>query len=217
MLNRAFALILLSGLSMLSFSPAQAQDGLQAGRDFDLIEPPVRTSAAPGKIEVVEVFGYSCGACATMQPLIDDWKPRLPADVEFRYQPAAFGGPWDAYARAFYAAEALGVLEAAHSEIFRVLHVERRDVSRVEDIAALFAEHGADADEFLAAMNGTAVNTRLARAKQAVQAYGSTGTPELIVNGRYRISLRQAGSYARQIEIAEALIERERVAAAPAR
>jgi protein dithiol oxidoreductase (disulfide-forming) len=39
-----------------------------------------------------------------------------------------------------------------------------------------------------------------------------TGTPELVVNGKYRISTRKAGSQANMLKIAEALIEKERKA-----
>ena len=201
--------LLLIGLGL----NAQASDGFVAGRDYELIDPPAPTSAATGKIEVVEVFGYGCGACAALQPLVDVWKPQLGDDVEFRYLPAAFGGAWDLYARAFFAAEALGILPQAHSAVFVALHTERRAIGSAEDIAALFAEHGADPQEFLAVMQGTAVSAKLARARQTAQAYGSSGTPELIINGRYRIQSRQAGGFARQLEIADALIARERAAA----
>lgn len=208
-----FLLLASLGSSLASIS-ASAQNGLQAGRDYERIEPAVATAVPSGMIEVVEVFGYSCGACAALQPHIDAWKPTLPADIAFRYQPAAFGGVWDLYARAYFAAEALGVLDAAHAPVLVAVHTERRPVNSVEDIAALFAEHGADAQEFLAAMNAMSTQAKLARARQTVQSYGSTGTPELIVNGRYRIGARQAGSHARMLEIANRLIEHERAAAA---
>lgn len=210
---RLSVLLLALFAAALTLRPAAAADALQPGRDYTLIEPAVATTAPPGSIEVVEVFGYSCGACAALQPHIDAWKPSLPADVMFRYQPAAFGGAWDLYARAYYAAEALGTLEAAHAPVFVALHTEGRPVGSIEDIAALFAEYGSGAQEFLAAMNAMSTNARLARAKQTVQAYGSTGTPELVINGRYRIGARQAGGHARMLEIANRLIERERAAA----
>jgi thiol:disulfide interchange protein DsbA len=211
---RVLVLLLASLGGSLASVSAPAQNGLQAGRDYERIEPAAATAVASGMIEVVEVFGYSCGACAALQPHIDAWKPSLPADVAFRYQPAAFGGVWDLYARAYFAAEALGVLDAAHAPVLTAVHTERRPVNSVEDIAGLFAEHGADAQEFLAAMNAMSTQAKLARAKQTVQSYGSTGTPELIINGRYRIGARQAGSHARMLEIANQLIEHERAATA---
>ena len=40
-----------------------------------------------------------------------------------------------------------------------------------------------------------------------------TGTPELMVNGKYRVSTRKAGSQANMLKVVEFLIEKERAAA----
>lgn len=213
-LRIATALLLCASAFQSQAQIADPVSDLQAGRDYDLIEPPVPTTAAAGKIEVIEVFGYTCGACASMQPLVDSWKPKLGDDVEFRYLPAAFGGAWDTYARAHFAAKALGLLDTTHSAVFKVLHTERRVITSAEGVADLYAELGADRESFLATMNSFAVNAQLARARQTAQNFGTTGTPELIINGRYRVGSRQAGGFARQLEITDALIARERAALA---
>jgi thiol:disulfide interchange protein DsbA len=41
-----------------------------------------------------------------------------------------------------------------------------------------------------------------------------TGTPSMMVNGKYLVTARKAGSQAGMLEVAEFLIERERAAAA---
>ena len=122
--------------------PAPAADGgLVEGKDYALINPPVPTADA-SKIEVVEVFGYSCVHCAHLQPVVDAWKPKLASDVQFVYMPAVFGGVWEVYGRAFYAAETMGLLDKTHSALFNALHVERRPVRSVEDVAAFYADYG---------------------------------------------------------------------------
>src|SRR5690606_21220931 len=57
--------------------PAQDGPALVAGTDY--IEIPGGQPFAPleGKIEVVEVFAYSCGACAAFDPLVASWERRL--------------------------------------------------------------------------------------------------------------------------------------------
>src|SRR3546814_6257991 len=74
---------------------------------------------------VVEVFGYVCPACANFQPLVSSWKTRLPSDVRFSYVPALFGGTWDDYARAFYAAESMGLVDRTHDAMYQAIHIER--------------------------------------------------------------------------------------------
>src|SRR5690606_11969410 len=97
------------------------------GRDYELIAEPGPFAPLAGKIEVVEVFGYPCIHCAHFEPLLEAWVGKLPADVRFTAVPGAFGGHWDAYARAFYAAEQTGVLKRSHADVFKALH-ERRSL-----------------------------------------------------------------------------------------
>ena len=103
-------------------TPAPAEEGHQPpvnaqppsgpapveGTDYLVIDGGQPIQPATGKIEVAEVFGYVCPACAAFQPLVGPWKAGLPSDVNFVYVPAMFGGTWDDYARAFYAAEQVG-------------------------------------------------------------------------------------------------------------
>jgi hypothetical protein len=56
------------------------------------------------------------------------------------------------------------------------------------------------------------VNAQIGKAESIMRAAKITGTPELVVNGKYRISTRKAGSQANMLKIAEALIEKERKA-----
>src|SRR5690606_18633117 len=119
------------------------------GEHYDLIPGGQPFEPLEGKIEVVEVFNYVCPACAMFQPLVNNWKARLPADVRFTYVPAPFGGNWDPYVRAFYAAEAMGIGDAAHDGIFQAIHVERtlkgeRGTDSAEDLGRAYAKFGAD-------------------------------------------------------------------------
>ncbi len=62
------------------------------GADYQVIPNGQPFQPATGKIEVTEIFGYVCPACAAFQPLVGPWKAGLPSDVNFVYVPAMFGG-----------------------------------------------------------------------------------------------------------------------------
>ncbi|MGE8275434.1 MAG: thiol:disulfide interchange protein DsbA/DsbL, partial [Stenotrophomonas sp.] len=64
------------------------------GADYQVIPNGQPFQPAAGKIEVTEIFGYVCPACAAFQPLVGPWKAGLPSDVNFVYVPAMFGGTW---------------------------------------------------------------------------------------------------------------------------
>lgn len=181
----------------------------QEGTDYRRIADGQPIAAQAGKVEVVEVFGYTCPACAAFQPLISAWKRQLPDDVNFVYVPAAFGGQWDDFARAFYAAESMGLVERTHDAMYRAIHVEQR-IRNADAIADFYVQQaGADASAFKNAMNSFAVNSRISRSKQFLQRSGVDGTPSLVVNGKYLVMGRSRED---QLRIANQLIAQERAA-----
>ncbi len=185
------------------------------GADYQLISNGQPFQPAAGKVEVVEIFGYVCPACAAFQPLVGPWKAGLPSDVNFVYVPAMFGGTWDNYARAFYAAQTLGVQEKTHEALYAAIHSQQtlkgeRGADSVDDIAKFYAGYGVDPKQFAATMGSFAVNAKTNSAKQFAQRSQISGTPSIIINGKYLV---KGKSFPDMLRIADHLIARERGAA----
>ncbi|WP_051247285.1 thiol:disulfide interchange protein DsbA/DsbL [Thermomonas fusca] len=166
------------------------------GTDYVTIANGQPFDTAPGRIEVVEFFGYVCPFCAAVQPQVAAMKAKLPPDVHFVYVPAAFGAMWDNYAKAFYAAEAMGLLDKTHDAMFRAIHIDQtlkgeRGMDTPEDIAGFYANYGANPGQFLNSMQSFAVATRMNRARQYMtEAFANgdqMGTPAFVVAGKYRV------------------------------
>lgn len=205
-----------------AIDPAAAEAALAAaasgaapveGTDYVLIPNGEPFEPANGQVEVVEVFGYTCPHCATFQPLIGAWKSKLPADVRVTYVPAPFGGYWIPYAKAYYAAEALGVLDRTHDDMFGALHVGRAlPIQGVtpEEVGAWYAGRtGVDAAEFASTMESFGTDAKLKRAASFIQRSGVDGTPTLVVAGKYRVTGR---SLPDNLRIASHLVAMERAA-----
>lgn len=169
---------------------------LKEGVDYVLIPTGQTFDTPPGKVEVVEYFGYVCPFCAAVEPTVAAMRRKLPADVHFVTVPAAFGGTWDNYAKAYYAAEAMGLLDKTHEAMFRAIHIDQtlkgeRGMDAPEDIAAFYANYGADPKQFLAGMQSFAVAAKINHARQAMTAAYANGdqmgTPTFVVNGKYRV------------------------------
>jgi len=165
-------------------------------------------------IEVVEVFGYGCIHCANLQPLVNDWKRSLPRDVDFVYVPAVFGGAWEAWARAYYTAETMGILERSHDAVFEAIHRERVQFRSVDDIAALYTRFGVDQAQFLATMQSFAVDAKIARSAQQVPRWGVDATPTMVVAGKYRVTAPREGGFRAMLDIVDFLVAKERAARA---
>ena len=207
---------LLLSLSLLVVTPliAVAEEAAQSyveGTHYDLITPAVRT-ADPGKIEVAEFFWYGCGHCYTFEPMIEQWKKSLPDDVDFQGSPAIWNAQMELHARAFYAAQVLGVLDTMHLVLFQAMNVDRKRLSSEAELAALFTANGVSAEDFGKAFNSFGVSSQVRQANARARAAKITGTPALMVNGKYHVSTRKAGSQANMLKVAEFLIEKERAA-----
>ncbi|MBB6598239.1 thiol:disulfide interchange protein DsbA/DsbL [Luteimonas sp. MC1825] len=182
--------------------------GPVAGTDYVEITGGQPFAPLAGKIEVVEVFAYSCGHCAAFDPLITAWKNKLPGDVRFNYLPAVFSDQ-DNFPKAFFAAEAIGALDKVHANTFKAMHIERslRPNASSDDIIKFMAKQGVDGAQLKGTMDSFAVNAKVGRAKQFAVRSGIDSTPTVVVNGKYRVRGRSLEDVLR---ITDQLIARER-------
>lgn len=205
-------LLSLLALLPLSLSAATAAPDLQEGRDYEVIAQPGPFQPLAGKIEVAEVFGYTCSHCANFEPKLVAWVAKLPKDVRFTPVPAAFGGPWDDWARAYYAADQLGVAKRSHAAVFKALHEDRslpmQNVS-ADELASFYTQFGVKSPAFVAALRSKAVEDKVKAARDFALRTKTPGTPSLIINGQYLVKGTSAED---QLRIASALIARARSA-----
>lgn len=177
-------LLLLLPLGSFAATPAAPVEGV----DYVEIEGGTPYHAQPGKVEVAEVFAYWCHHCADFAPKLDAWKAKLPANVRLAYVPLPYD-EGDALARAYFAAERLGLLDTTHAATFRAIHADSvlPKNATADEIAAFYAGLGVDAGKFKAAMQGFQVGSQLTGARQFAIRSGVPGTPTLVIDGRYRV------------------------------
>ncbi len=196
----------------LSCSAADdAQPSYVAGVHYDVITPRTWT-ADSSKIEVAEFFWYGCGHCYNFEPMIQQWKKNMPDDVSFRGIPAIWRKGMDLHAKAFYTAEALGVLDKMHLVIFQAMNVDRKRLSSKAEIEALFTANGVDAEKFSKTFDSFGIDSQVRKAEAQGKSAGLTGTPALMVNGKYYVSGRKAGGQAEMLKVVDFLVAKERAA-----
>jgi thiol:disulfide interchange protein DsbA len=193
-------------------APDAATAAPRPGLDFEVITAPIaRFAPKKAKIEVAEVFSYACIHCARFQPAVDTWLKKKPRDVQWEYVPAVFGGAFTTFAAAYYAADQLGVRERSHSAVFKAIFDEKAvKTSEPSAIADLYARWGVKPAAFLAAMDGAAVSDKLSMARRFAVDTGVTGTPTLIVNGKYRIQSTTDRSFPGMLHTLDLVLARER-------
>ncbi len=189
-----------------------------AGTDYVEIAGGQTYEPTSGKIEVIEVFGYTCPHCAHFEPLVEAWKAKQPADVKFVALAAPFGGYWMPYAKAFYTAQAMGVLDKTHDAMFNAIHVDHtlpvQPLPTDAQIAGFYAKYGVDPKQFESTMSSFAVDAKLKRAGNFIARAGVDSTPSLVINGKYKVVGK---SFEDSLRIADHLVAQERAkSAAPA-
>ena len=199
---------LITGLLLSWCVFAFAEDEFTVGEHYELITPALPTKTGE-KIEVIELFWYGCPHCYTFEPHIKHWLGSKADYVEFARMPAIFADSWMLHARAFYAAEQLGVLDAIHTPLFEALHVKKRKFLTEDALAAFFVEFGTSEDAFRQAFNSFDVDTKTRQAVAATRSYGVTGVPAVIINGKYRSSARAVGSYEKLLKLVDYLADKE--------
>lgn len=164
-----------------------AQRKFEVGQDYFLIEPAQPVTG--DKIEVTEVFSYACPHCAHFQPYADELKGKLPANAQFTLQPATFQPAWEPFARGFYVAKSLGLLDKTHQALFDALHRDHQPLHTIQDLANLFyANYGANPGSFLSTATSFVVEGDLTHGNDLVRAWHVDATPTLIIDGKYRVT-----------------------------
>jgi len=179
--------MLLSAAAALMLAATAVADEFEVGIHYEVLPIPVAT-ATPGKIEVVEIFSYGCGACFRFDPVVEAWRAKLPPDVAFRRIPAMFRQEWAILGQAFYTAEALGVSEQLHGALFDAIHLRGVDFRSPQVLAGIFRDAaGVDEADFDRTFNSFGVRSKTQQADANGRMYRLSGVPTLVVDGRYRI------------------------------
>ena len=185
-----------------------------AGTDYLDIEGGQPWQPVAGKIEVAEMFNYICPACYAFDPNLRSWKAKQPADVNLVYVPAQFRPDFVPYAKAFFAAQSLGIEEKSHQAVYEAIHVKHSIPAEgvppdEAKVAAFYTQYGVSAEQFLNTMKSFAVTGQINKANQFMARSKVEGTPTLIVNGKYLVKGR---SWDDMLRIADHLIAKERAA-----
>jgi protein dithiol oxidoreductase (disulfide-forming) len=180
------------------------------GVNYTKIVPAQPTNAAPGKVEVTEVFWYGCGHCFALDPAIEAWRAKGKQPyIDFVRVPAMWNEGTRLHARIFFTAEVLGKLDELHTLIFRELHVNGNQLNTEDKIAAFFAQHGVSKDKFKETFSSFAVESKLQRADFLNKRYRIESVPTVVVNGKYSTDVGKAGGEPQLFPLIEELAAHE--------
>jgi thiol:disulfide interchange protein DsbA len=193
----------------ISTPPAPVASRWQEGVNYTLLAPAQPTSAAPGQVEVTEVFWYGCPHCNALDPYLETWRKSKPAYVSFVRLPVMWGPVHKMHARLFYAAELLGNIDSLHPAIFREIHSNNDPLTTAEQIEKFFSANGVAPADFQKAFSSFSMEASLKRAETLGLRYKVESVPLLIINGKYVTDVGKAGGQQQLISLINELAARE--------
>ena len=222
-MTRLMAVLVSTALFSLG-TAAQAANWV-AGKHYSVIPQAQRTNVAPGKVEVMEVFSYGCPACNAFRPTMKKLKASLPASAQLVYLPASWNNAeaWPMFQRAYLTAASMGVAEKAHDAMFDAIWTTgelgvsdpqtrrlKTKLPTIEDAAKFYQRvTGVKAADFVAASKSFGVDLKMRQADSQIVAMQVSGTPTLVINGKYRVNNENLSGGDEIIELVKYLVARE--------
>lgn len=185
-----------------------AEERWVEGRHYQTVMPSVAVGRG-SDVVVTEFFWYGCGHCYTFEPMLTAWGKQLPAGAVVQPSPAVWNDPMRMHAKAYYIADVLGVKETLHPVIFDAMHVQRKRLTSRLELRDLFEDHGVEPAQFDKAFDSFGVDSQVRQADARARSAKISGTPSLMVAGKYLIETRAAGSQTNMLEIARFLVDKE--------
>lgn len=185
------------------------------GAHYQRLVPTQPTVGGPDKIEVAEIFMYSCPHCMDLEGFMQDWEETLDPNVRFVRIPAIFNQLAAVHAQLHYTEEVLarnGKLadrNAFRTMVFNEIHRRGNGLSSVSAVQRVFARAGVDEDTFNRTWNSFEVSQSMRKAADLARRYGIMSVPMVVVNGKYTTDAGSAGSYPALLEVIDELTARE--------
>lgn len=195
-----------AALAFVSTASFAQQEEFFEGGHYDALSSTQSVSTGD-KIEVLELFWYRCPHCNTLEVPLQKWlKNGKPENAEYVAFPAVLSPRWEPAARSFYTLEALGLTDELHGKAFYAIHSEHRNLGSAKQLAKWVEEQGHSAQDVLETYDSFAVNTKLNFAKTMTKKYEIQGVPAIIVDGKYRTSVSQAGDHETLFQVINFLV-----------
>jgi thiol:disulfide interchange protein DsbA len=156
--------------------------------DYVLLPAALATSAAPGKVEVIEFFSYACPHCRAFDPALAAWVKKNADKVTFRRVHVAFRPAEQTLQRLYTTLEAMGLTETMHAKIFAAVQDEHQHLSSEQAVLAWVAKAGIDAAKFEATWRSFGMPSRVSAAQASVAGFGVDLWPSIGIDGRFYTS-----------------------------
>lgn len=203
-----YSFIIFFGFNAVCF----AADQYQENKDYQAI-PANSSMMKPvnGQVTVMEFFSYGCPWCFRFEPDLETWLAKKPAHVNFQRVPVVFETGWDVYAKAYYIANQLGVVNKMQSALFNAVQKQNIDLSDEKNMEQLFVKFGVKPKDFESAYEfSPGIDAELNNGTKLMNDYLVYQIPTIVIDGKYKIDASMTGGdNQKMLNIVEFLVQKE--------
>ena len=165
---------------------------------------------ASKKPMVAEFFSFYCPHCNSFEPIIQQLKQQLPADVKLQKNHVSFmgGNMGLPMSKAYATMIALKVEDKIVPVMFNRIHNMNKPPRDEAELRQIFLDEGIDAKKFDAAYNGFAVDSMVRRFDKAFKDSGLSGVPSVVVNNHYLVEAQGINSLDEYFELVNFLLKK---------
>lgn len=196
-------------------TPAFSLEKYTEGVHYVKLLAPVPTIVDTDKIEVTEVFRFGCPACYHFEAAAKTWKANKPAAAQLVKNPVVWNSDTETRARVFYTGKKLGVGEETTAAIFKGIHeatsagAAKSAYLKEDAILDLFVSLGITREKAKKMYNNMVIEAKVKQANNRARAFAISGTPEVFVDGRYRVIKGNNGTgFTGKLEVASFLVNK---------
>ena len=161
------------------------------------------------RVEVLEVFAYSCNHCFNFETYLDQFEKSKADYIDFKKMPVVFNDQYKIHARIYYTAESLGNLDVMHREVFKAMHLDRKSLVDENEIFKLFEKQGVTRQQFFSRFRSFTVESKVNRAQRLTSKYKIRSTPTMVINGKYIANGPATRTFEDMLAVSKELAERE--------
>lgn len=200
-------MVLAAGLGFALAANASAD--LVEGQDYTVLPKPV-AQTQPGKVEVLEFFGYFCVHCYHLDPVLLKQAKKWPADTYLRTEHVVWQPEMLGFARVAAAVNRSGLKYQANPAVFKAVYEQKINLADEATFKNWAAEQNSfDGKKLLAAYNSPASQADAQKMAKLTEELRIEGTPTVIVGGKYEVKF-SGGDWNAGVKKIEELVEKVR-------
>ncbi|RUO73403.1 thiol:disulfide interchange protein DsbA/DsbL [Idiomarina ramblicola] len=164
----------------------QAQE-FSENKHYEVLDRPASTTP-----EIIEYFSFYCMACYRFEPIAKELAATFPEAFKKSHTSGLSPKPGigSKMTQAYSLALMLNKEQAISESIFKQQFEQRQSIDSLEKIKEIFVQAGVSESDFKRGFNNFSVKARASQMDKDARDKDISGTPTLVVNGKYKILMK---------------------------